>query len=235
MNANDARGGARRVSAATYIGAAVIAAVAGFVAVYVSLWWDGNVAEPQPQPSAPVATQETAPAPAPSAASGPLAGLNKGPVAAFVVHAEPHDVPSFTFTAGDGAETSLEPWKGKVVLVNLWATWCGPCRKEMPSLDRLKSKLGGADFDVVAIATDRGDMEKPRVFLQEIGAETLKLYHDPTGKLPANLKAFGMPTTLLIDRNGKEIGRLVGPAEWDSLEAVALIEAAIAAPAGGQG
>lgn len=239
MNANDAYGGSRQTSALTYIVVALIAAAAGFVAVYVSLVWDGNVAAPEPEAAqqsqaseeAPAGTSKPSPAAPPAAktASSPLAGLNKGQVAGFLVRPEPQQLASFTFQDGEGAPKSMDDWKGKVVLVNLWATWCAPCRKEMPSLDRLKAQLGPEGFDVVAIATDRGDMEKPRAFLEEIGVQNLQLYHDPTAKLPSTLKAFGLPTSILLDRQGREIGRLVGPAEWDTPEAVALIEAAIAA------
>jgi thiol-disulfide isomerase/thioredoxin len=106
-----------------------------------------------------------------------------------------------------------------------------PCRAEMPALDKLQADLGGKDFDVVAVNIDRGQSDKPKTFLAETGATQLQLFTDPSGKLFSKLKAVGMPTTLLLDRQGREIGRLVGPAAWDSPEALALIKAAIAAPA----
>ena len=114
-----------------------------------------------------------------------------------------------------------------MVLLNLWATWCGPCRKEMPTLDRLKAELAGPEFDVVALSVDRGGLEKPRKFLQEIEVQHLKLYTNSSGKVTSALKVIGLPTTLLINAQGQQIGRLVGPAEWDSKDALALIEAAI--------
>jgi hypothetical protein len=98
-------------------------------------------------------------------------------------------------------------------------------------LDKLQSELGGKDFDVVAVNIDRGGGDKPGKFLAETGATHLQLYTDPSGKLFSVVKAVGMPTTLLIGRDGKEMGRLVGPADWGSPEAVTLIKAAIAAPA----
>ncbi|ODS01407.1 hypothetical protein AUC69_06970 [Methyloceanibacter superfactus] len=121
-----------------------------------------------------------------------------------------------------------------MVLLNIWATWCVPCREEMPQLNALQADLGGADFEVVAINIDKGGAEKARTFLEETKATDLALYTDPSGKLFSKLKAVGMPTTLLLDPQGKEIGRLVGPADWASPEAKRLVEAAIAAskPAG---
>ena len=117
----------------------------------------------------------------------------------------------------------LSDLRGKVVLLNIWATWCVPCREEMPMLDKLEAELGGKDFQVVAVNIDRGGGDKATAFLAETGATHLALYTDPSGKLFSKIKAVGMPTTLLIDREGREIGRLVGPADWDSPEALALI------------
>ena len=128
----------------------------------------------------------------------------------------------------DGAQESAD-LKGKVVLLNIWATWCVPCREEMPQLDALQAELGGPKFEVVAINVDRNGAEKARDFLEETGADDLALYTDPSGKLFATLKAVGMPTTLLINPDGEELGRLVGPADWASPEAKRLIEAAISA------
>jgi thiol-disulfide isomerase/thioredoxin len=125
---------------------------------------------------------------------------------------------------------SLADFRGKVVLLNIWATWCVPCREEMPALDKLETKLGGKEFAVVAVNIDKGGPEKAASFLKETGATNLALYTDPSGKLFSVLKAVGMPTTLLIDREGREIARLVGPADWASPEAVAVIEAAVVAP-----
>ena len=116
------------------------------------------------------------------------------------------------------------------MLLNIWASWCVPCREEMPQTRSSQAELGGKDFEVVAVNIDRGGGDKAKKFLEETGATHLALYTDPSGKLFAAVKAVGMPTTLLIDRDGKEIGRLVGPADWDSPEALALIKAAIAAP-----
>ena len=152
-------------------------------------------------------------------------------MAAFLARPKPLDLGEVSFVDGEGAAKSLSDWRGKMVLLNIWATWCVPCREEMATLDRLQAELGGKDFQVVAVNIDRGGGDKPKSFLAETGATHLSLYTDPTAKLFGKLKAVGMPTTLLIDRDGHEIGRLVGPADWDSPEALVLIKAAIAAPA----
>lgn len=201
----------------TILIAVVLAAAAGFGAVYVNLGGTGNDA------------------PAPNAQSGKLSGssgtslaaYSKGHMTTFVAAKEPKDLPPITFVDGDGKEMSIQDWRGKVVLLNLWATWCGPCRKEMPTLDKMKGELAGDDFDLVALSIDRTGLEKPRKFLKETGVEHLELYNNSSGKLASSLKAFGMPTTLLLNRKGQEIGRLVGPAEWDAPEAYELVKAAI--------
>ncbi|MFN3400347.1 MAG: TlpA disulfide reductase family protein [Ferrovibrio sp.] len=123
---------------------------------------------------------------------------------------------------------TLEAFRGKVVLINLWATWCAPCREEMPALDRLQVQRGGKDFAVVAIAQDRGGRGKVEQFLGQIGARHLASYLDTTMKSGRAWGAFGLPTSILIDRQGREIGRFVGTAEWDQADALRLIDAAIA-------
>lgn len=136
-------------------------------------------------------------------------------------------VPEVTFLDGDGNERSLGEFQGRVVVLNLWATWCAPCRKEMPSLDRLQAKLGGDDLEVLALAVDRGDISKITEFYDELGVRSLNIYHDPTAKAGRTLRAPGLPTTVVIDRDGNEIGRVLGDAEWDEDDVIALLEAAI--------
>ena len=138
-------------------------------------------------------------------------------------------MPAASFINGNGATVSLDDWRGKVVLLNLWATWCVPCRKEMPALDRLQGALGSSDFEVVALSIDRAGAAGARRFLDSIGIKNLKLYADPTAKLANTFRAPGLPMTILVDRQGREAGRLIGPAEWDSAEAQALITKALAA------
>ena len=137
-------------------------------------------------------------------------------------------VPEITFQDRDGNERTLADFQGRVVVLNLWATWCAPCRKEMPSLDRLQAKLGGDDLEVIALAVDRGDISKIADFYEELGIANLNIYHDPTAKAGRTLRAPGLPTTLVIDRDGGEIGRVLGDAEWDDDEVIALLNAAIA-------
>ena len=218
----------RAAPPAIYLVAAILAAIAGFCTVYVSFAPSDNGRPGGPEESGPSSGgSETNGV----AAAGPLAGLNKGAMAPLLVRPKPLDLPEFTFAGAGGKLTSLADFRGKIVLLNIWATWCVPCREEMPALDQLETKLGGKDFAVVAVNIDKGGTEKAAAFLKETGATRLALYTDPTGKLFLTLKAVGMPTTLIIGRNGKEIARLVGPADWASPEAVAVIEAAIAAHA----
>ncbi len=153
--------------------------------------------------------------------------FNTGPMAAFVYKSQPTAVPPMKFVDAKGEPRSLEDWRGKVVLLNLWATWCAPCRKEMPDLDRLQREMGNATFDVVALGVDRGGVKAAEKFLEQVGTTSLALYVDPTAKMANELRVIGLPATLLIDAQGREIGRLLGPADWASDEAKALIRSAM--------
>jgi thiol-disulfide isomerase/thioredoxin len=159
-----------------------------------------------------------------------LAPLARGEVAAVGIASEPKRLPELTFTDADGKPRALADFQGKTILLNLWATWCVPCRKEMPALDALQAKLGSDRFEVVAVNIDTRNLDKPKTWLQEVGITKLGYYADPSAKVFQDLKAigkaFGMPTTLLIDPQGCELGTLAGPAEWASDDAVKLIEAA---------
>ena len=141
--------------------------------------------------------------------------------AAMTLHDTPSELPDVRFTDGSGKRLSLADFRGKLVLLNLWATWCGPCREEMPTLDRLQAALGGADFEVVALSIDRAGMGVVDAFYAEIGVKSLARYIDESGKSAQQLNTVGLPTTLLLDREGREIARHVGPAEWDTPEMVA--------------
>ncbi|MBI2735962.1 MAG: TlpA family protein disulfide reductase [Rhodospirillales bacterium] len=136
----------------------------------------------------------------------------------------PRPLPELRFVDGEGREMTLKAFEGQTVLLNIWATWCVPCRKEMPALDRLQSKLGGPDFRVVALSIDREGLPAVTAFYQELGLKTLGIYVDQTGKASRQLGVVGIPTTLLLDREGREIGRTVGPAEWDSDAVVQVLE-----------
>lgn len=149
-----------------------------------------------------------------------------GPGLRFVTLARPRPVSQLQFTDEAGRALSLAEFRGKVILLNIWATWCPPCRKEMPSLDRLQARLGGPDFEVVALSIDQGNdaLFFVQEFFLEIGVKHLRIFLDRTGGAARAVEALGLPVTLLVDRSGMELGRLVGPAEWDSPEAVALVQ-----------
>jgi len=165
------------------------------------------------------------------ATAGRIAPLAHGEVAGVVMAARPLRVPDLAFRDADGVERRLSQWRGRTVLLNLWATWCVPCRKEMPALDELQGKLGGPAFEVVAINIDTRDADKPRSWFKEIGIAHLGYYADASAKVFQALKlvsrAIGMPTTLLVDSAGCEIGTLAGPAEWASEDALKLVHAVL--------
>jgi len=168
------------------------------------------------------------PAAAKAAALAPLA---RGEVAALQVAERSEKLPLLTFKDAGGVAKSLADWHGRTVLLNLWATWCVPCRKEMPALAGLEKKLGGDRFEVVAVNIDTRDLDKPQAWLREVGVSGLNYYADPSAKVFQDLKvigkALGMPTTLLVDPAGCELGTMAGPAEWDSEDAVKLVTAAV--------
>ena len=161
-----------------------------------------------------------------------IAPLARGEVAGVVVAERPMRLPDLTLRDASGQEHRLSEWRGRTVLLNLWATWCIPCRKEMPALDALEAKLGGPAFQVVAINIDTRDLDKPKNWMKEAGIDRLTYYADPSAKVFQELKvvgrATGMPTTILVDPAGCEIGTLAGPAEWASSDAVKLVTAALA-------
>jgi thiol-disulfide isomerase/thioredoxin len=198
-------------------GAAVAGLVAGAVAVYVRQSAEGNAA----------AIADCAGALAKAAEIKPLA---KGELAAFRVAERPELLRALVFKDPEGKDSGVAALAGKTILLNLWATWCVPCRAEMPALDRLQAEAGSADFAVVAVNLDVKNPERAQGFLSEIGVKNLALYADPSFALFNTLKsrglAFGLPTSLLIDGKGCRLGIVEGPAEWDSQEAKALVRAA---------
>ncbi len=217
----DGRTGRRR--GALLLGIAAIAGIlVGAVAVYVRESTHGNGAggEAGVDCSGAVAT------------AARLAPLAKGEVAAFRPADQPDLVRDLAFQAPDGSDTSLKAFAGKTLLVNVWATWCVPCRAEMPALDRLEGALGSDRFAVVAVNVDQGKPERARAFLDEIGVKHLAFYADPSFAIVKDLKkrglALGLPTTILVDGKGCRVGGVEGPAEWDSDDAKALIAAATA-------
>jgi thiol-disulfide isomerase/thioredoxin len=152
-----------------------------------------------------------------------IAPLAHGEVAALTMAASPLRLPDLAFEDADGHARKLSEWHGRTVLVNLWATWCVPCRKEMPALDALQAKLGGPNFQVVAINIDTRDPDKPKAFLSDAKLTQLDYFSDAKAKVFQDLKsigrALGMPTSVLVDGNGCEIATIAGPAEWDSADA----------------
>jgi len=166
------------------------------------------------------------------AKAGRIAPLATGEVAAVTMATKPLRLPDLAFSDASGEAKKLSDWRGRTVLVNLWATWCVPCRKEMPALDALQAKLGSPDFEVVAVNIDTRDLDKPKTFYKEEGLNRLAFFSDSKAKVFQDLKsvgrALGMPTTVLVDGEGCEIASLAGPAEWASEDAVRLISAALA-------
>jgi thiol-disulfide isomerase/thioredoxin len=168
------------------------------------------------------------------AAQAKTAGLKplaKGEIAALNVNSTPKPPPAIAFTGGEGQPMSLSDFRGKTILVNLWATWCVPCRQEMPALDKLQAELGGNDFQVVAINVDTRNPDKPKAWLQENGIKNLAYHADPAGKLLQVLQksghVVGLPTTFVVDPAGCEIAILKGPAEWASPDALAFVRTAL--------
>jgi thiol-disulfide isomerase/thioredoxin len=198
-------------------GAVVAGALAGLAGVYGIGGFVRNAGDPDCRPALEIARRV-----------GPLA---RGEVAAMAIAESPLRLPDLGFRDPSGAERRLSDWRGRTVLLNLWATWCIPCRKEMPALDALQGTLGGERFEVVAVNIDTRDSIKPRAWLEEIGVNRLAYYADQSAKVFQDLKligrAFGLPTTVLVDPAGCEIGTAAGPAEWASPDGVKLVRAAL--------
>lgn len=200
-------------------------AIAGSAAVYVKGMGSGNgIAQPQKVAGL---GADCPIAPAKKTALGAAA---KGEVAAMTIADQPRTLDGLSFKGPDGRDRSLKDFGGKTVLMNIWATWCFPCREEMPALDRLQNARGGNDFEVVAVNIDTGGDEKPKAFFSETGIKSLAYYRDSSMGVFNALKkeglAMGLPVTLLIDGKGCVLGSMNGPAKWDSPDAAALIEAA---------
>ncbi len=194
-----------------FIAAAALATALVIAGIYVTFWGESNV-------EAGISAENS---------TNDLTAYTVGEMTNFAVFEAPERPDPVQFVDGEGENRSFEDWRGKVVLVNLWATWCGPCRHEMPALDRLQAELGSNDFEVLAVSLDRSGLELPKEFYEENKIEHLGLYNDASARTGVALGVFGMPTTVLLNRDGELLGRLVGPAEWDAPEAVALMKAAI--------
>jgi thiol-disulfide isomerase/thioredoxin len=141
--------------------------------------------------------------------------------------AEPKKLPEIVFYDEANNSVTLGKWQGKVVLLNIWATWCPPCVKEMPTLDRLQKRLGGDFFQVVVLSVDEAGTKAVKKFFGEIKVKNLDIYMDPNFKAAGTLNALGLPTTILIDVKGREMGRLVGDAEWDTPKMISFFKGII--------
>ncbi|WP_295806850.1 TlpA disulfide reductase family protein [uncultured Nitratireductor sp.] len=200
-------------------------AVAGAIAVYVKGGLDGNMA------ATPIAAEaEDAACTAKQAQAKAVGDAATGHVAAMLAADPPRSLNALTFAGPEGEAMSIADFAGRTVLMNLWATWCTPCREEMPALDALQAAKGSDDFEVVAVNVDRGGDEKPTAFLEETGIQSLGYYRDNSMKIFNDLKsqglALGLPVTLLIDEEGCLLAHMNGPAEWASPDAERLVDAA---------
>jgi thiol-disulfide isomerase/thioredoxin len=206
------------------IGTVLVGAVVGFAGVYGIGGLKRNASgDPACRPAVELARK--------------LAPLAHGEVAALTMAQAPLRLPDLTFEDAQGQPKKLSDWRGRTVLLNLWATWCVPCRREMPALESLQTKLGGPDFEVVAVNIDTRDPQKPKNFLKEANLTRLGYFTDEKAKVFQDLKgigrALGMPTSVLVDGQGCEIATIAGPAEWGSDDAVKLISAAMKPAAAG--
>jgi thiol-disulfide isomerase/thioredoxin len=193
----------------------VLVAVAAGAVLYGTVAPAGKAASDCPADSAKLAAR--------------LAPLAKGELAALQVSSEPRRAEQFAFERDGGGKVTVADFKGRPILLNLWATWCAPCRAEMPTLDKLQAASGDSSFEVVAVNVDTARLEKRAAFLDSVGAKTLARYADPSGDAFETMRkagrALGLPVTLVIDKNGCEVAAVEGGAKWDSAEAKALVEA----------
>jgi thiol-disulfide isomerase/thioredoxin len=162
-----------------------------------------------------------------------LAALQEGDMRKLAVHEEPAEVSSTPFEGEGGAEMTLQELQGEVTVINFWATWCAPCREEMPTLARLQEELGDEGVRVATIATGRNDPVELEQFLQEVGADSLPRWRDPSQALAREMGVLGLPITVILNREGQEVARLQGDADWSSESALAILRAIAAEGAGG--
>lgn len=149
--------------------------------------------------------------------------MREGDMRKLIVHKEPRPVSSRAFEDANGNAMTLADYQGKIVLLNFWATWCAPCRHEMPMLSELQTELGGDDFEVVTLSTGRGPLPAIQKFFESINVDNLPMHRDPKANLAREMAVHGLPVTVLLNRDGQEIGRLIGDAEWNSDNAKAIL------------
>ncbi len=158
-----------------------------------------------------------------AAQRGEVDMLRQDALRKLVVHPKPIRASHLSFTDADGAPHTFSETDGKVRLVNFWATWCAPCREENPSLDALQREMGGANFEVISIATGRNDIEAIKDFNRETGIAHLPILLDPMSELARDMDVPGLPVTVILNREGDEIARLLGGADWNSASAKSIL------------
>lgn len=172
----------------------------------------------------------TGQAQAQTSAESPLHPIERlGDMKKMGFHKQPRPPVTTVFLDEHGAEVSLADFRGKIVLMNFWATWCAPCRHEMPSLDALQAELGGDDFEVLAIATGRNPLPAVRKFFKTANVTNIAIHRDPKQILAKQMGVLGLPVSLIINQEGREIARLTGDANWNSKEAQALFRTLLSA------
>lgn len=159
-----------------------------------------------------------------------ISELRAGDMKKLLIHAEPKKMASVGFLDENGDKTSLDAYKGKVVLLNFWATWCPPCLAEMPAIDALQADLGGDNFVVVTVATGRNPLPAIKAFFEKANIKNLPILRDPRQAFSRANGVFGLPTTLILNKDGDEIARMQGDADWHSKEAITLIKALLPKP-----
>ncbi len=199
-------------------------AVTAVLVIAAAAFWNWTAVAPSPEIVLPQAAERATVA---DAKAAPIPAVQTPPPEPsefpFDLLDPPRPLPELRFVDGEGRPLTLADFRGKVILLNLWATWCIPCIAEMPTLDRLQDKLGGPDFQVIVLSIDIGGLAVVEKFYRALRLDSLGIYVDKSARARVALGVAGIPTTLLIDRQGREIGRLAGPAEWDSPEAIKAI------------
>ncbi|MCD1626179.1 MAG: TlpA disulfide reductase family protein [Paracoccaceae bacterium] len=154
--------------------------------------------------------------------------LREGDMKKLTFHSAPQAVSTQPFATWEGGEGYLADYAGKYVVLNFWATWCAPCRKEMPQLSELQTELGGDGFEVVTIATGRNPPQAMQRFFEEIGVDNLPLHMDPKQQIARDMAVLGLPITVILNPEGQEIARMRGDADWSSDSAKAIVAALVA-------
>ncbi|MEM8979417.1 MAG: TlpA disulfide reductase family protein [Pseudomonadota bacterium] len=192
--------------------------------------------QPKPGPETPPSAQETSAAPSAAAdTSAPgsttaqtVAELRQGTMQKLQFHNEAKPVSQTAFLGEDGDTLDMEAFEGKHVILNFWATWCAPCRKEMPMLSALQTEFGGPDFEIVTVSTGRGNPIALTKFFDEIGVSNLPEHRDPDQAFARDMGVLGLPITVMISPDGEEVARMQGDAHWDSPSAKAIVAAWVA-------